>query len=208
MPPVIIDANISVVIIWETAGQGQALNALNAQVGGAATVNQSMANQIATHAAAAHTSSGLAAVQPDTVALAQIQIRDLRTPNQALITSTSGLPSAGTVVGGDMLPKQDALVVTKRTALSGPSFRGRAFVPGFEEDASMVAGEASQAARDAAVQFFEDWNASMTAEGWPLTVGSTESEGVPRDPGIGTLITAFESRNSSFGVQRSRRLFR
>jgi hypothetical protein len=198
VPPVIIDASIDIRIIWALPGGKQALSVLHSQIGGSAPVNQAMANTIAQAVSDAHTSSGLAAVQPDSVSIESVAIRDLRTPNQPLIIGTTGLPSAGTIVDGDMLPKQDAINITKRTALAGKSFRGRMYTPGFDESVSMSGGEASTGGRDAAVAFLEDLNTDLTAEGWPLAVGSVKL-------GISTVITGFDSRVASFASQRRRR---
>jgi hypothetical protein len=47
-------------------------------------------------------------------------------------------------------------------------------VPGFAEEAADVDGRATQAARDAAVAFVEDFGDSMSANGWPLGVASVK----------------------------------
>lgn len=198
MPPVIIDGTLQIRIVWALPGGKTALNVLHSDIGSGTVVDQAVANQVAQAVADAHASSGLNAVQPDNVQIERVDVRDVRTANQPLITSTTGLPSPGTVAGGDLLPKQDAINITSRTALAGRSYRGRTYLPGFDEGSSMAAGEANQAARDAGVAFLEDLNTTLSGAGWPLGVGSVT---------LGTIqqITSFVSRVSSFASQRRRR---
>lgn len=200
MPPVVIDATLQIRIVWLLAGLKEGLSVLHANIGGATPVNAAMANTISQAVADAHDSSGLNAVQPDTVQIDRVEIRDIRTPWQPIITGTAGMPSAGTIVGGDLLPKANALVVTHRTALAGPRFRGRTFLPGFDEAASAADGTATTAARNAARGFLEDLQTSMQAEGWPLGVASLTG-------GLITNITGFDQRVASWGSQRRRRAF-
>lgn len=205
MPPVVIDGGLQIRIVWLLPGEQTALNVLHSNIGSSPAVNAAMAGTISQAVADAHTSSGLNAVQPASVQIDRVDIRDVRTANQPIITGTAGMPSPGTVADGDMLPKQDALVVTHRTALAGRSFRGRTYLPGFDETESMAAGEAATSARDAAAAFLQDLQAGVSAEGWPLAVASLVSDGVRRDPGVLNNITSFSQRVSSWGSQRRRR---
>lgn len=192
MPPVIITGSLNIRIVWTQAAAPLAFNVVNANIGGAAVVNQAMANTIAGFLDAAHTSSALETLQPTSVSLDRVEIRDVRQANQALIPAS--IASPGTSVG-ELLPRGVALGVTARTALAGRSFRGRNFIPGFDEASADVNGRATQAAADAAVAFMTDFNSDMSTQGWPLGVGSLFSGGLRRDPGIITNITLFESRN-------------
>lgn len=198
MPPIVIDGTLRVRIIWALPGGKEAQNVLHARIGSGPTVNQDMADSIASKVASAHSGSGLADMQPDSVSIDRVEIRDIREPNMALIESENDLPSSGTIEGGDMLPKQAALVVTHRTAKAGRSFRGRSYLPGFEEEASGDDGDANSGSRSAATDFLTDLNTSMDDDDWPLAVGSITEE-------VSTLITNFTSRNSSWSVQKSRR---
>lgn len=70
----------------------------------------------------------LSAMHPST-SFAGVDIRDVNTPNNALIQSTStAVPGTGT---GANLPNEVAVVITLRTAFVGPGFRGRIYIPGF-----------------------------------------------------------------------------
>lgn len=198
MPPTVIDGTLRIRIIWALPGGVHAQNVLHSHIGSSATVDQDMADSIASKVASAHSDSDLDDYQPDSVEIERVEIRDLREANMALIESDEDLPSAGTIEDGDALPKQNALVVTHRTAKAGRSYRGRSYIPGLEEDASGDDGDASSGARDAAVDFLKELKSSMDSDDWPLAVASIEEEKA-------TDITKFTSRNASFGVQRRRR---
>lgn len=199
MPPVVIEGTLNIRVIWTLSGVEFAINVLNANIGAAAVVNAAMASTIAGHVGSAHGTSGLNALQPDTVAIDRVDIRDVRTANQPILSAAVG--SAGTIVGGDLLPRGNALVVTSRTALAGRSFRGRTYIPGLAETASGLDGRATTAAQDAVSAFLTDFNTSMTTEGWPLGVASLFSAGVRRDPGIINNITGFITRNGVWDRQ-------
>lgn len=171
MPPVVITGTLQIRVVWTLGGADYGQNVLHANIGGTPSVDQSMASTIAGFAGAAHTGSGLAALQPSSVVLDRVDIRDLRTANQPLLSAS--VASAGTATG-QLLPRGTAQVVTLRTALAGRSFRGRVYVPGFAEEAADVDGRATQAARDAAVAFVEGFGDSMAANGWPLGVASVK----------------------------------
>jgi hypothetical protein len=148
MGPVIIDGTLNIRVIWTFDGADLAINVLNANIGPSPSVNQAMADTIAGHAGDAHDSSDLNTLQPTDLVLDRVDIRDVRSANQPLISAT--VNSAGTDTD-DLLPRGNALVVTSRTALAGRSFRGRTYVPGFSDVATESTGLATSAARDAAV---------------------------------------------------------
>lgn len=198
MPPVVIEGTLNIRVIWTLANGQEALNVLNADIGAGPSVNQAMATTIAGHVGAAHVSSGLQALQPTTVELDRVDIRDLRTANQPLISATIG--QAGTDTS-DQLPNGVSLVVTARTALVGRSFRGRTFIPGFSGTARGTDGTATTAAQDAAAGFLDDLNGDMTAEGWPLGVASQTTS-----PGFITQVTNYVTRNGVWDRQWRRAL--
>lgn len=203
MPPIVIEGTLSIRVIWLLSGALLGENVLHANIGGAAVVNQAMATTIAGHVGAAHGSSGLNGFQPTTVTLDRVDIRDVRTANQPLLSGAVG--SAGTSAA-ELLPRGNALVVTARTALAGRSFRGRTYIPGLDEVSSGADGRASAAATAATTDFLTDLNTAMTSEGWPLGVASLFNAGVRRDPGIITNVTGFVSRNGIFDRQWRRAL--
>lgn len=198
MPPIVIEGALSIRVIWLLSGALLGENVLHANIGAGAVVDQAMANTIAGHAGTAHSGSGLNALQPTTITLDRVDIRDVRTPNQPLLSGNVG--SAGTSAA-ELLPRGNALVVTARTALAGKSFRGRTYVPGLDETTSGADGRATAAATTATVDFLDQFNTAMTGSGWPLGVASLFSEKVRRPEGIITNITGFVSRNGIFDRQ-------
>lgn len=203
MPPIVIEGTLSIRVIWLLSGALLGENVLHANIGAGSVVDQAMANTIAGHLVSAHGTSGLNGIQPTSVTLDRVDIRDVRTPNQPLISGAVG--SAGTSVA-ELLPRGNALVVTARTALAGKSFRGRTYIPGLDETTSGADGRAVPAATTATVAFLDDFNGLMTGSGWPLGVGSLFEAGVRRSPGIITNITGFVSRNGIFDRQWRRAL--
>lgn len=198
MPPVVIDGTLSIRIVWLLAGAEFASNIVNANIGASPSVDQSMATTIAGHVGSAHGSSGLQPLQPADVTIGRVDIRDVRTANQPVISASVG--TAGTSVN-ELLPRGNSLVVTLRTALAGRSYRGRTYVPGFARDAIDMTGRATTAATDAAGAFIDDLNTSMTSEGWPLGVGSLFENGTRRDTGVINNIINAVVRNSVWDRQ-------
>lgn len=203
MPPVIVEGSLHIRVIWTYDGSMLGINSLYANIGSGPNVNSAMASTIAGHLGSAHGDSGLNTHQPPAVSLANVEIRDVRQANQPLLSASVDSPGTG---AGDLLPRGNALVVTSRTNLAGRSFRGRTYVPGFDESASDAAGRASSDAQTAASDFLSDFNASMDGEGWPLGVASLVSNNERRDPGIITLIDDFVTRNAVWDRQWRRAL--
>lgn len=194
MPPVVITGTLSIRVIWALGGSDWAVNAPHALIGASPAVDQSMADTIASALGSAHSSSGLNALQPTSVELSRVQIRDIRTANNAPVESS--IASAGTATG-ELLPRGTGLVVTQRTARAGTSFRGRMYTPGFSEASNTATGRADQAAQDAATAFWSDFANAMQGQGWPLAVAS-------RKLGQSTVITNSLVRDAVWDGQRRR----
>lgn len=122
-------------------------NVLHARIPGTFTPTSTIADSITTAMDSLVTSSGLRAFLASTTRLPFASLRDLRTPNNALIEGTVS-PTLGTGVT-DALPHQIAAVVTLRTAKAGRSFRGRTYLPGFDEAANDVNGAIGDTTRTA-----------------------------------------------------------
>jgi hypothetical protein len=70
---------------------------------------------------------------PSTGSLTRIELLDIRTPNQPVVSST-GAATPGTSASPG-LPGEVAAVLTLRTALTGTANRGRVYVPNFATNA-------------------------------------------------------------------------
>jgi hypothetical protein len=191
---IIITGTYEIRIVWAYAGTDWALNVLHAQLPGGESVNQGLADGWATDLSAAHTSSGLEALQPTAVSLDRVGVRDLRTANQPM--HEANIASAGTSAN-DLLPRAASLVVTMRTSLAGRSFRGRSYVPGFDEAQNTVEGTAVPAATAAATAWIAAIRTAATARGHTLAVGSVKL-------GISTPVTAQIVRDNVWDTQRRR----
>jgi hypothetical protein len=102
-------------------------------------------------------------------ALAGVDLRDMRTLNQAIFASTGGA-TAGTGAAVS-LPPSAAICVTLRTALAGQANRGRVYLPGIDSAADVSAtGAILAAANTAAVGFVTALQTAMTASGLTMCI--------------------------------------
>ena len=191
---IIITGTYTIKITWQLAGVDWALNVLHAQLPGGESVNQGLADGWAADLDALHVSSGLAAVQPSTVALDRVAVRDVRVANQAEHEAEVG--SLG-LSASELLPRQVGIKVTTRTSLAGKSFRGGPTIPGFDELQNNGAGQIAATASDAAEAFVAGMRTAATARGHTLAVGSVKL-------GISTPITAQLVRDQIWDTQRRR----
>lgn len=169
MPPLVIPASVLIRIIWSSGGSQYAVNVIGAVKTGSVTVNQALADGLFADAKTAHTSSGLAALQPTTVTLSSLGVRDISGPNLPEFMG-AGVASAGTAAGGKMLPPQTALCVTIRTAKAGRSYRGRMYVPGWHDTALSSTGTATAGASTAAKGFADNFSVAIAGRSLSLAV--------------------------------------
>src|SRR5215467_11641941 len=121
---------ISVKLGWVIQGNPNSqFNVLHGLYTTAGPLSPNIAQNIfAAIVASAATTTFLAHLSPD-ILLGGVSVRDLRSANNPEIPSTGGgVAGTGT---GNMLPVQNATVITLRTAFIGRSFRGRAFLFGY-----------------------------------------------------------------------------
>jgi len=199
MPQVVIEGTYSITITWALSGTDWAINQLHALLPSADSVDAALAAAWATDIEAAHVNSGLAALQPTSVSLSRVDVRDLREP--ALPAYSAPMTSAGTAEE-ELLPRGTALVVTKRTNRAGPSYRGRIYVPGFGEGSNEAGGRASSAAIAAALAFVEGLQDAASARGHTLAVASLVKAG-QFDPSANP-ITSLEVRDNIWDGIRGR----
>jgi len=115
---------------------------------------------------------------------------DLTTAIAATYTTVTSLPNAGTSAS-PQLPNNVALVMTKRTANRGRSYRGRSFIPGLTE--AVVTGNSvlSTFTTPALAFFVAALNYTGSGIVFDMCVVSRFTENAPRGSGINTLITNF-----------------
>lgn len=167
--PTIIPNAIEVDLLWNLASGKQVKNVLHAQVGGgfAATAGIAQAIYAAIIASAAWT-----AYKPfvnSNCSFAGVNLRDMRTLNQPVVTSTGGA-TAGTGAAS-ALPPGVSLIISLRTALAGRGFRGRVYLTGLDSVLLTAAtGAASAAGNTAAVNFITAVQTAMTASAATLSI--------------------------------------
>ena len=131
---------------------------------------------------------------PATLLLVTIKATDLASETGSVINHQAGLPVVGTSVSPS-LPNNVALVITKRTALRGRSFRGRIFHPGLTEAAVL----GNQVPPASVTDLVGIWSTLLTIdlpialEDAVMAVVSRFSEGQPRVTGVTTFVTNLTS---------------
>lgn len=201
MPTQLVVANAAQLrLIWGVGGQLYALNVLGV-VANAVPITQALTNTLGTAIKGSLASSGHASNLHTTVTLANIGLRDIRTPNQFEFLDTGG-PTAGTGTG-DLLPPQIALCITLRTAQAGASYRGRIYLPGFAEALNTAGGTAIGTA--VAIAWVAAIQSALVAQSMNLGVLSRpDAERVPPKVGWITPVTAIVCRDAVWDTQRRR----
>lgn len=139
---------------------------------------------------------------PTSQSLTQIKLVDLTTEIAPVVIYATGLPSAGSNAS-PALPNNCALVITKRTALRGRSYRGR-FYFGALNEASVTANTVSVGLSGGLVTALNLLNNFTTAtEEWFAVVVSRYTNNLPRPGGIATRITSHDT-DSVVDSQRRR----
>jgi len=155
---------------------------------------------LATELADAMWEAGCFSMMSNAVTLRRIEVEDLREQGQPIRTATVARSGS---FSGDMASPGLALVVTLRTALRGRSYRGRFYMSGWADE-YIVNGEYQQAVGVAATEFFTLVDAAANPESWSLVVVSRQVDGVPREVGLGSLVTSVSVRSAKPGTQRRR----
>lgn len=201
MASLIVPGAAQMRVIWSLSGQLYALNVMGVVNAGGIAITQALANTIGTAVKAALTSSTHGVSVHSTVALANIGIRDIRTANQPEFIDTGGA-TAGTGTG-DILPLQVALCITLRTAFSGARFRGRVYLPGWNETANGVTGVVTSTAN--AVAFVTAIKSALVSSSLDLGVIHRPTE-APLAPTAGfiTPVTSIVARDAVWDTQRRR----
>jgi hypothetical protein len=146
--------------------------------------------------------------------LTSVDLRDMRTLNQALQQSTGGA-TAGTGAAVS-LPPATALCVTLRTALAGQANRGRVYLPGIDSAADVSAtGAILAAANTAATNFVTAVQTAMTASGLTMCIqqppriaytGAKTGTLHPARAAATVDVTSISTRSTTFRSQRRRAL--
>lgn len=138
-----------------------------------------------------------------------IQVRDV-VPGTGAGFDFTVSPSKQGSKTNDVLPPQDAAVITWRTGLAGRSYRGRSYVPyqnEGEQNAGVLAGGALTSLTTAAQAILTQYGPTGVSTHWRACVLSRRLNGAIRPVPVGTNIVGFVVR-STIRSQRRRQLGR
>jgi hypothetical protein len=211
--PKIIPSCVEVVLNWGLTDLKIGHNVLHAGVGAAFSPTAAEAQSVFAALTTGSAWTGLAAVLATDTALLSVTLRDLRTANQPLVSST-GAAVAGTGAG-IALPNETAVCVTLRTPLGGRSGRGRMYLPGFTVAAVGAGNIITPAVTAAVTTWVATIPAALTAGGmssWvialPARAAYTGTTGTahPARAASTTPVTAAILRDNHWDSQRRRGL--
>lgn len=152
MPSVVIPDVWSASIDWALNGEIRMTNVLHFILANP-VINQSFADAVATDIQQAFVSSNWEDEVATVIGLERVRCRSLDTANQAEWT---GIINDDGLNAGTVMPLQNSVVVTLRTALAGRSYRGRVYLGGLTEAANGSNGAISTTTRDRAQAFIDD----------------------------------------------------
>lgn len=207
---VVIPNCIQVRLFWTLPNTKTAYNVMHGTVAGGFTATAAVAEAIFTALKAAGGWTSWRARVNSGISLAGVDLRDMRTPNQPVVASSSAA-SAGTGAA-TALPPGDALCVTLRTANAGRSFRGRVYLPGLDSAALAAGGVAAAGTVTDSAAFITAVQAALTASSVTLAIaqparaqytGSTGAVHAARGAGA-AVITSIVTRNNIIDHQRRR----
>lgn len=173
--PVQIPNCIEVDLVWNLASGKQVKNVLHGQVAAGFNATAAVAQAIYAAIIASGQWTAWAAFLHTTASLAGVNLRDLRTLNMPVVTST-GAATAGTGAG-TALPPGVSSTVTLRTASAGRGFRGRVYLPGLDSSGITAAtGAMTAGAQTAAVNFITEVQTALTASAITLSIAQPQRQ--------------------------------
>jgi hypothetical protein len=168
--PIVIPNTVQIKLQWATDSGKSAFNILYGRAPGVPSPTVAQANAILSDLALAVVSSGVAAFQPlGSAGLQACILRSVHTINQPEVQSD--------VVGNassspdPALPSEVAIVLTERTALTGPANRGRIYIPQFAANAAAIGNTFSVALRSAMNVLGAAFGPAIAAGGYTHVLG-------------------------------------
>jgi hypothetical protein len=89
------------------------------------------------------------------ISLDHVDLRRIEPLEAVVQTYTTGLPIAGTAVGGQSMSPRDAVLVSLRTGLIGRAFRGRCYLPPINDGFITANGDVQAAQAEGMLDQFE-----------------------------------------------------
>lgn len=153
---------------------------------GSTTVDETLANSVATAIGSAVTSSGMTTYMAAGGSFDGVWVKDLTTANNASFESNvAGVPAAGATT-----PESEAVAIciTKQTAKAGKEFRGRMYFGGLDGAAVADGKNMTGGAKIAAGNFGEAVRTALNGAGIPMVLAQralqagTDVNGNPLGP--------------------------
>jgi hypothetical protein len=167
--PKIIPSCAAITIGWQLPGGKAGHNVLTGRYTGTFSGSVAQANAMLLALATGAPATALLSHLSANTHLIFVNIRDLNTANQPLISSTT--PGVVGSAAGPPLPNEMALVITEHTALTGRANRGRMYIPGW----SSAAVDVDNTAVAAAVTDLQAWantvQNALNGSGYQLVIG-------------------------------------
>lgn len=157
MPSLVVPNTVQVELIWQISNVDSAVNVLHYIVPSGFVVDSDSVAGLSGSVAAAF-GAGTPSYRANCAAawkLSRVTLRDVRVANQAKLESPVNLAGTGS---SDLLPAQVAACVTLRTALAGPSYRGRTYLSGWAEGTSDVVGRMNAGVVNSCLNFMGAMN--------------------------------------------------
>jgi hypothetical protein len=177
--PLVINNGIMVKLHWTFAAR----NISNVLIGTLTATPpdfDALANTLFTSIKGLSSTTGWLAECHPSLLLTAVSVKDLRTAHQADHVS-SGPSVAGTGTGQPMA-LNSSMVITERTAMSGPGFRGRVYLAGMISQPTFDGIHLTQAVSDAGVAFVLGVKNVMATNSIPMGVGQRSLAADPLAP--------------------------
>jgi hypothetical protein len=137
---------------------------------GSTTVDETLANSLATSVASAVTSSGWVGFMAPGTSFDGVWVKDLSSANNSIYESnTTGVAAGGT---GPALGDNTAICVTKQSAKSGKEFRGRMYLGGLDSSCTVDGHNMTDPAKVAAGNFGEAVRTAFNSAGIPMCIAN------------------------------------
>jgi hypothetical protein len=211
-PPVAPNC-MEVVWAWAQADGKQARNVTHARYTGAFPGTPALALALLNGIQNLFTTHNIPPFWPSGTILGAVLLKDINTPNNPEIANAVGTTLPGTSLSLPV-PNESAIVLTLRTAKTGPQNRGRIYLPGWAANAVTNAGVVDPGLVTDLGLFAAGLPGVYTAQGITLCIaqverlGYTGETGRPHDPRPAATIdvTSVILRDNHFDSQRRRGL--
>lgn len=149
-----------------------------------------------------HWSDTILQAQCTALSLNSVLAKDLSSEFAPTFEAFPLVPVSG-VLTGPAMPNQSAVVLTKRSGLTGRSARGRLYHCGFTED--QVSGNfIADAYADVVNEAYQTFVQLMADDDAQMVILSRSTGGVPRPAGIAFTMISIGLRNNRIDSQRRR----